>query len=89
MVELDQDHRTVWTYGAAEGLEVPVAAQRLENGNTVIGDSKRGRIIEVDPAGKVDLELREPRYRKHADAKLPPHDCGYDAHCCRGGRQSH
>jgi len=53
VVELNPDHRVVWSYGAAEGLEVPVAAQRLENGNTVIGDSKRGRIIEVDRAGKI------------------------------------
>ena len=62
VVELDQDHRTVWTYGAAEGLEVPVAAQRLENGNTVIGDSKRGRIIEVDPAGKVIWSYENPDF---------------------------
>ena len=60
VVELDQDHRAVWTYGAAEGLEVPVAAQRLENGNTVIGDSKRGRIIEVDRAGKVVWNYENP-----------------------------
>jgi len=60
VVELDADHRTVWTYGAADGLEVPVAAQRLENGNTVIGDSKRGRIIEVDRAGQVVWNYENP-----------------------------
>jgi len=53
VVELDQDHRAVWTYGAAEGLELPTAAQRLENGNTMIADAKRGRIIDVDRSGKI------------------------------------
>ncbi|MBM3801692.1 MAG: hypothetical protein FJW26_05185 [Acidimicrobiia bacterium] len=60
VVELDPEHRVVWTYGAAEGLEVPVAAQRLENGNTVIGDAKRGRIIEVNRAGKVVWSYESP-----------------------------
>jgi PQQ-like domain len=60
VVELDQDHRVIWSYGAAEGLEVPVAAQRLQNGNTVIGDSKRGKIIEVDRAGKVVWSYESP-----------------------------
>ena len=51
VVELDQDHRTVWTYGAAEGLELPTAAQRLENGNTVIGDpSAAGSSKSIRPA---------------------------------------
>ena len=60
VVELDRDHRAVWTYGAAEGLELPTAAQRLDNGNTVIGDAKRGRIIEVDRAGKIVWSYDSP-----------------------------
>ncbi|MSO23646.1 MAG: hypothetical protein EXQ58_10430, partial [Acidobacteria bacterium] len=60
VVELDQEHRTVWTYGAAEGLELPTAAQRLENGNTMIADAKRGRIIDVDGAGKIVWSYESP-----------------------------
>jgi acetyl esterase/lipase len=48
VVEMDGDHHIVWTYGAAEGLEQPVSAQRLRNGNTLIADAKSGKIIEVD-----------------------------------------
>jgi acetyl esterase/lipase len=60
VVELDQDHRAVWTYGAAEGLELPTAAQRLDNGNTMIADAKRGRIIDVDRAGKIVWNYESP-----------------------------
>jgi acetyl esterase/lipase len=60
VVEVDQAHRVVWSYGAAEGLEVPVAAQRLETGNTLIGDAKLGKIIEVDPKGKVVWSFQSP-----------------------------
>jgi dienelactone hydrolase len=60
VVEIDRDHRVVWTYGAAEGLEVPVAAQRLENGNTLIGDAKQGKVIEVDGIGKIVWSYQSP-----------------------------
>ncbi len=60
VVELDQDHRVVWTYGAAEGLQTPVAAQRLENGNTVIADAKLGKVIEVDPKNTVVWSYESP-----------------------------
>ena len=53
VVEMDRDHRVVWEYGAAEGLQHPIAAQRLPNGNTMIGDARLGKVIEVDPAKKV------------------------------------
>ena len=58
VVEIDPDHHVVWTYGAAEGLEQPVAAQRLRNGNTMIADGKSGKIIEVDSSGKVVWEYQ-------------------------------
>ena len=47
VVEIDAQRKVVWTYGAAQALEVPVAAQRLRNGNTLIGDAKTGRLLEV------------------------------------------
>jgi acetyl esterase/lipase len=53
VAEVDRDGKEVWTYGAAEGLEHPLAAQRLANGNTLIGDAKLGRVIEVDRGGNI------------------------------------
>jgi acetyl esterase/lipase len=51
VVELDAEHKEVWTY--SEGLEHPIAAQRLANGNTLISDAKLGRVIEVTPDKRV------------------------------------
>jgi acetyl esterase/lipase len=53
VVEMDRNRRVVWSYGAAEGLDVPTAAQRLSNGNTLIGDAKLGKVIEVDRGGRI------------------------------------
>ncbi|OVE80954.1 hypothetical protein BVY04_04480 [bacterium M21] len=36
------------------------ACQRLDNGNTVVGENSAGRITEVDPAGKVVFKLDLP-----------------------------
>lgn len=47
VVEVAQDGREVWTYGVAEGLEHPIAAQRLPNGNTVVADMVLGEVREV------------------------------------------
>jgi acetyl esterase/lipase len=60
VVEIDQDRRVVWEYGAAESLEHPLAAQRLSNGNTLIGDAKLGKVIEVDSARKVVWQYENP-----------------------------
>lgn len=51
VTELDSKHEPVWSY--SEGLEHPLAAQRLPNGNTLIGDARLGRVIEVTPDKKV------------------------------------
>lgn len=45
VVELDGDHKEVWSY--SEGLEHPIAAQRLANGNTLISDARLGKLVEV------------------------------------------
>jgi acetyl esterase/lipase len=60
VVEIGRNLRVVWTYGAAEGLQVPVAAQRLRNGNTLIGDSQQGKLIEVDRAGRTVWTYQSP-----------------------------
>jgi hypothetical protein len=51
VVELDEEHNPVWEYGA--GLEHPLAAERLSNGNTLIGDARQGLVIEVSPDKKI------------------------------------
>jgi acetyl esterase/lipase len=53
VVEMDRDHKPVWTYGPEEGLQHPISAQRLANGNTLIGDAQLGKVIEVDKDRKV------------------------------------
>jgi acetyl esterase/lipase len=58
--ELDRDRKVVWSYGSAEGLEHPLSAQRLENGNTLIGDAKLGRVIEVTPDKKTVWKFESP-----------------------------
>ena len=64
VVEIDRSGRVVWSYGAAEGLGVPVAAQRLRNGNTLIGDSQQGKLVEVDHDGKVVWKYESPEIAK-------------------------
>src|ERR1700704_1649925 len=51
VAELDRDHKEVWSY--SEGLEHPIAAQRLANGNTLISDARLGKVIEVTPDKRV------------------------------------
>jgi acetyl esterase/lipase len=58
VVEIDANHEEVWSY--SEGLEHPIAAQRLPNGNTVISDAKLGKLIEVTPAKKVVWTYASP-----------------------------
>jgi len=64
VVEIDGSRRVVWEYGAAEGLEVPVAAQRLRNGHTLIGDSQQGKLVEVDRDGQVVWQYQSPEIAK-------------------------
>lgn len=49
--ELDEKHNVVWEF--SDGVEHPLAAQRLANGNTLIGDTQLGKVIEVTPDKKV------------------------------------
>jgi acetyl esterase/lipase len=58
VVELDAQHQEVWSY--SEGLEHPIAAQRLPNGNTLISDAKLGKVIEVTPAKKIVWTFASP-----------------------------
>lgn len=58
VVELDREHKEVWSY--TEGLEHPIAAQRLANGNTLISDARLGKVIEVTPAKQVVWKYENP-----------------------------
>jgi len=53
VVEVDANQKEVWRYGPEEGLEHPISAQRLPNGNTVINDARKGEVIEVTREKKV------------------------------------
>jgi acetyl esterase/lipase len=61
--ELDEKHEVVWSYGP-EQLEHPLAAQRLANGNTLIGDAQAGRVIEVTPEKKIVWTYENPALAK-------------------------
>ncbi len=48
--------KEVWT--CCQGLDHPLAAQRLASGNTLIADARAGRVLEVDSAGKTVWEYK-------------------------------
>ena len=58
VVEFDANHKEVWSY--SEGLEHPIAAQRLANGNTLINDARLGKVVEVTPAKQVAWKYESP-----------------------------
>jgi hypothetical protein len=80
--------RIVWEYPGRDGRDFYSksrgSAQRLANGNTLIGNSNTGQALEVDPGGRPVWELSNPvtdgkghravilRIRHHAAAVLAP-----------------
>lgn len=56
VLEIDSDDNIVWRYAA--NLWYPKTVQRLENGNTLIGD--KNRVLEVSPQGKMVWEHAHP-----------------------------
>jgi len=67
ITEVTRDHRVVFEYkpeiqkgGGA------YSCQRLVNGNTVVGENASGRVVEVDPGGKVVFSFMT-RYGKTDD----------------------
>jgi acetyl esterase/lipase len=62
VVERNAAGDEVWT--CCDGLEHPIAVQRLPSGNTLIGDATAGRVIEVDPSRKVVWEYKTPDIAK-------------------------
>lgn len=51
VIEIDENQKEVWSY--SEGLEHAITAERLSNGNTLIGDAVKGEVIEVTPDKRV------------------------------------
>jgi hypothetical protein len=60
VMEIDSQQREVWSYGPNEGLEHPISAERLENGNTLIHDARKGETIEVTRDKKVVWRYSHP-----------------------------
>lgn len=60
VVEMDAKHQPVWTYGPEEGLLHPISAQRLANGNTLIGYAQSGKVIEIDRDRKIVWRYESP-----------------------------
>jgi len=60
--EIDPKTDTVvWSYKPKEQKGGGTfAAQRLANGNTMVGENSAGRIVEVDKKGKIVFELKLP-----------------------------
>jgi hypothetical protein len=53
--EVTREKNVVFSYDSKSEI---YACQRLANGNTFIGECNAGRLIEVEPAGKIVAELR-------------------------------
>ncbi len=53
--EVTYDKRVVFDYQSTSEI---YACQRLTNGNTFIGECDTGRLLEVEPSGKIAKELR-------------------------------
>lgn len=75
VVEVDPQGKVVWKYdakpGAGERVEIH-AFQRLPDGSTMIVESGRGRIIEVDAAGTIvrTVMLKRDHPDAHRDTRL-------------------
>ena len=78
LAEVTPDKKVVWSYDASkmngnDGKRVEVHAfQRLPDGLTMIAESGRGRIIEVDKDGKIhkEIKLKVGRPNAHRDTRL-------------------
>jgi len=53
--EVTREKKTVFEYQSKSEI---YACQRLPNGNTFVGECNSGRLLEVDPAGKIVKEVK-------------------------------
>lgn len=69
--EIDPEGKTVWEYKTEDPRAVEVhSAQPLPNGNVLVGESGRSRIVEVDRRGKIVKEIRIETREKHKHREL-------------------
>ena len=77
IVEFDpRERRVVWAFKgdgkATLRSSIRSSQQRLANGNTIIGESNGGRIVEVDPTGKIVWQFVNPVRGGDAAQQLVP-----------------
>ncbi len=73
VTEVTPAHEVVFQYKAREQRGGgSYGCQRLENGNTLIGENSTGKLLEVDPTGKVVFELQTnpARVGEHHNLRL-------------------
>jgi hypothetical protein len=59
VTEVTADHKVVFEYKSEDQRGGGAfACQRLDNGNTMIGENSTGRILEVDRAGKIVFQVQ-------------------------------
>ena len=59
VTEVTPDHKVVFQYKSPEQKGGGTfSCQRLNNGNTLIGENSTGKVLEVDPSGTVVFELQ-------------------------------
>jgi hypothetical protein len=67
--EVDPDRKVVWQVGKPTVLNAE-SAQRLANGNTVIADNGRMKVLEIDKDQKVVWEFDVPNNNKRKTATM-------------------
>jgi hypothetical protein len=61
ITEVAPDKKTVFQFKSQSSRgDAVYACQRLANGNTLVGENATGRILEVDPTGKIVFTLQTP-----------------------------
>jgi hypothetical protein len=77
VIEVTPDKKEVWSYQARpkEGYKGKVevhAFQRLADGNTMVAESGNGRLVEVDPSGKIvkEIPLTLDKPNAHSDTRM-------------------
>jgi hypothetical protein len=73
VTEVTPDHKVVFHFQPEVGEGGGAyACQRLENGNTLIGENSTGRVLEVDPAGKIvfKLDVQPSKQGSHENMRM-------------------
>jgi acyl-CoA thioesterase I len=66
VMEVSPDKKVVWKYEAKGGV---YSAQRLDDGNTLVGDCGSGKLLEVTPTGKIVKEVKV-KYKRGGGAMM-------------------